>query len=601
MQPGFCTQETGANEVWTRLAAQRGASCRLSAGLASRTIRAHMSDLTPEPPETEKPKTPTSPEEVTRKLEDFIKNTLGGQVLFTRIEGSGVRPAQDGAEKAEGEPVADHGAAFEFHYKPADIKAHLDRFVIRQDEAKKVLATAVCDHYHHAQMLREDRESGSTGPRLEFSKQNVIIIGPTGVGKTYLVKHIADLIGVPFVKADATKFSETGYVGADVDDLVRDLVAKANGDIDLAEHGIIYLDEIDKLSSGPEKLGRDVSGRGVQTALLKLMEETEVPLYAPNDIRSQMQMMFDTRKGRTGREVVNTRNILFIVSGAFSGLDKIIEKRTNRKSIGFVSADTKTTAAEHLFRESRTKDFIDYGFEAEFIGRLPVRVVCDPLSADDMFQIMKNSEGSLIRQYEREFAAYGVKAVFEDDALREIASRAEEEKTGARGLVTAWERVLRDFKFEMPSLGLPGLLIDGALVKNPEQVLARCRTEAATFAVELGAAHADEIQAFTGRFQREHGFMLDFDSSAIAAIAARAQREGMHVDAMCAKLFKDYPFGLKLVTRSTGETSFALSADAIANPDKFVSDLVVSACRQRPEAPLSNIIDITPEPTSHES
>jgi ATP-dependent Clp protease ATP-binding subunit ClpX len=228
-------------------------------------------------------------------------------------------------------------------------------------------------------------------------------------------------------------------------------------------------------------------------------------------------------------------------------------------------------------------------------------VVCDPLSADDMFQIMKNSEGSLIRQYEREFAAYGVKAVFEDDALREIASRAEEEKTGARGLVTAWERVLRDFKFEMPSLGLPGLLIDGALVKNPEQVLARCRTEAATFAVELGAAHADEIQAFTGRFQREHGFMLDFDSSAIAAIAARAQREGLHVDAMCAKLFKDYPFGLKLVTRSTGETSFALSADAIANPDKFVSDLVVSACRQRPEAPLSNIIDITPEPTSHES
>jgi ATP-dependent Clp protease ATP-binding subunit ClpX len=161
------------------------------------------------------------------------------------------------------------------------------------------------------------------------------------VGKTYLVKHIADLIGVPFVKADATKFSETGYVGADVDDLVRDLVAKANGDIELAEHGIIYLDEIDKLSSGPEKLGRDVSGRGVQTTLLKLMEETEVPLYAPNDIRSQMQMMFDTRKGRTGREVVNTRNILFIVSGAFSGLDKIIEKRTNRKSIGFVSPVTQ--------------------------------------------------------------------------------------------------------------------------------------------------------------------------------------------------------------------------------------------------------------------
>ena len=557
-----------------------------------------MSDATPESPETEKPKAPGSPEEITRKLEDFIKNTLGGQVLFTRVEGPGGRPSAEGDDKAAAEADEDAGKAFEFNYKPADIKTHLDRFVIRQDEAKKVLATAVCDHYHHAQMLREDRESGSTGPRLEFSKQNVIIIGPTGVGKTYLVKHIADLIGVPFVKADATKFSETGYVGADVDDLVRDLVAKANGDIELAEHGIIYLDEIDKLSSGPERLGRDVSGRGVQTTLLKLMEETEVPLYAPNDIRSQMQMMFDTRKGRTGRETVNTRNILFIVSGAFGGLEKLIEKRTNRKAIGFVSTDSQRTAAEHLFREARTKDFIDYGFEAEFIGRLPVRVVCDPLSADDMFQIMKNSEGSLIRQYEREFAAYGVKALFDDDALREIASRAEEEKTGARGLVTAWERVLRDFKFEMPSLGLPELRIDGALVKNPEQTLVQCRTAAASRVMELGSAHADEVRAFAERFQREHGFTLDFDSAAVAAVAARAQREGMQVDAMCKKLFKDYPFGLKLVTRSTNETRFVITPDAVANPDKFVSELVVKACRSQPD---STIIDITPDIPAHES
>ncbi|MBL9179993.1 MAG: AAA family ATPase [Verrucomicrobiaceae bacterium] len=562
-----------------------------------------MSERPPETPEADKPKSPATPEEVTRKLEDFIKNTLGGQVLFTRVDGPAAQRTEENSDGKAGEqPQEDNSAAFEFHHKPADIKAHLDRFVIRQDEAKKVLATAVCDHYHHARMLREDRESGTPGPRLEFSKQNVIIIGPTGVGKTYLVKHIADLIGVPFVKADATKFSETGYVGADVDDLVRDLVAKANGDIELAEHGIIYLDEIDKLSSGPEKLGRDVSGRGVQTALLKLMEETEVPLYAPNDIRSQMQMMFDTRKGRTGREVVNTRNILFIVSGAFSGLEKIIEKRTNRKSIGFISADMKTAAAEHLFREARTKDFIDFGFEAEFIGRLPVRVVCDPLSADDMFQIMKNSEGSLIRQYEREFAAYGLKAVFEDDALREIASRAEEEKTGARGLVTAWERVLRDFKFEMPSLGLPEICIDAALVKNSAQTLAKYRQMAASLAVELGAAHAGEARAFAERFQREHGFTLVFDDAAVAAVAARAQREGMNVEALCARLFKDYPFGLKLVTRSTGGTRFDLSAEAVANPDKFVSELVVSACRrQHPESASSNVIDITPEPTAHES
>jgi hypothetical protein len=161
--------------------------------------------------------------------------------------------------------------------------------------------------------------------------------------------------------------------------------------------------------------------------------------------------------------------------------------------------------------------------------------------------------------------------------------------------------VLRDFKFEMPSLGLPELRIDGELAKDPESVLARCRSDAASLAVELGVAHAGEIKAYTERFQREHGFLLDFDASAIAAIAARAQREGMSVETMCAKLFKDYPFGLKLVTRSTEETRFAISADAIANPDKFVSELVVSACRQHPEATTSKIIDITPDSTAHES
>ena len=549
-----------------------------------------MSDTTSETPaspsdqpEENKPKKPATAEEVSRKLEDFIKNTLGGQVLFTRIDGPMSRKEADEDASPPESPAPDNSAAFEFRFKPAEIKSHLDRYVIRQDEAKKVLATAVCDHYHHARMLREHRQQHPDAAPLEFSKQNVIIVGPTGVGKTYLVKHIAELIGVPFVKADDTKFSETGYVGADVDDMVRDLVSKADGDIELAEHGIIYLDEIDKLSSGPERLGRDVSGRGVQTALLKLMEETEVPLYAQNDIRSQMQMMFDTRKGRTGREVINTRNILFIVSGAFSGLDKLIEKRTNRKAIGFVSAtDPERTPAEHLLRDAITKDFIDYGFEAEFIGRLPVRVVCDPLAADDLFDIMKTSEGSLIRQYEREFAAYGIKAVFHDDALREIASQAAEEKTGARGLVTAWEKVLREFKFEMPSLGLPELRIDADLVKHPQTALDHCRQEAVTFVNQLGAAHADDIAAFADDFARQHGFRLDFEATAIAAIASRAQREGRSIPAMCSLLFKDYPFGLKLVSRSTSVTEFRIPAEAVDHPDPWLSKLVVQACR--PEA-----------------
>ena len=536
----------------------------------SRTyVPIRMSDITPEPPK------PSTPEEISRKLEDFIKTSLGGQVLFTRLD-SPTPHEEPQAGPPEEEPSPDHNAIFDFRLKPAEVKAYLDRFVIRQDEAKKVLATAVCDHYNHARMLREMKKSG--GRIVEFSKQNVLIVGPTGVGKTYLVKHIADLIGVPFVKADATKFSETGYVGGDVDDLVRDLVAKAGGDVELAEHGIIYLDEVDKLATHGDRLGRDVSGRGVQTAMLKLMEETEVLLTAPNDIRSQMQMMFDSRRGaRPGKEVINTRNILFIVSGAFSGIDKIIEKRAARSSIGFGASLSEKPASEALMRQSRTQDFIDYGFEAEFIGRLPVRVVCDALKAEDLFQIMKSSEGSLIRQFEREFSAYGVRAGFEDDALRVIAGRAAEEKTGARGLVTAWEQVLRDFKFELPSLGLPELRVDAALVNDPGTALAACREQAQVFHADVRSA---EVQAFADAFKRAHGLELIFTVEAVRALIERVEREGSSVESLCARLFKDYPFGLQLVARNSGSNSFTLDRSAVDDADGHLSELVARSYRE---------------------
>ncbi len=522
----------------------------------------------------QKPESPATPDEITKKLEEFIKNSLGGQVLFTKIENSRSRhtldESDDSSSPAEEQPEVD----FDFRYKPAEIKAYLDRFVIRQDDAKKVLATAVCDHYNHARMLREMRKSGQTD--VEFTKQNVLIVGPTGVGKTYLVKHIADLIGVPFVKADATKFSETGYVGGDVDDLVRDLVAKAGGNVEMAEHGIIYLDEVDKLASHSERGGRDVSGRGVQTALLKLMEETEVPLYAPNDMRAQMQMMFDMRKGGSGREVVNTRNILFIVSGAFSGLEKIIAKRQTRTDIGFNSSPAEELSGEMLMRDSRTRDFIDYGFEAEFVGRLPVRVVCDPLIADDLFQIMKCSEGSLIRQFEREFAAYGVRASFEDGALRAVAESAAEEKTGARGLVTVWEKVLREFKFELPSIALPELIVSEALVKNPTAALEACRLLAEEWASDV---RATEVRDFAEAFRREHGIEIQFELAAVQAITDRASREGSSIEALCLKLFKDYPFGLQLVIRNSRRTIFTLNEAAVARPDLFLSELVSQSYR----------------------
>ena len=447
----------------------------------------------------------------------------------------------------------------DFRYKPANIKAYLDRFVIRQDEAKKVLATAVCDHYNHARMIREMRKQDpKAAEEVEFAKQNVLIVGPTGVGKTYLIKHIADLIGVPFVKADATKFSETGYVGADVDDLVRDLVAKANGNVELAEHGIIYLDEVDKLASSGERLGRDVSGRGVQTALLKLMEETEVPLYSPNDMRSQLQMMFDMKRGDTPtRQVINTRNILFVVSGAFSGMEKIVDRRLSKGVIGFGAPPRDEPGASKAFRESRTQDFIDFGFEAEFIGRLPVLVVSDPLDANDLFDIMKRSEGSLIRQFEREFAAYGFAVRFDDSALRAMADRASVEKTGARGLVTVWEKTLRDFKFELPSLGLQELMVDGALVADPERILAECREKAKTFQVSVAAREAD---SYADSFAHDYGLHLSFSEEAKSALVDRSIREAMPVGDLCRRLFKDYPFGLQLIASNTSVRTFAAAA-----------------------------------------
>jgi ATP-dependent protease Clp ATPase subunit len=363
-----------------------------------------------------------------------------------------------------------------------------------------------------------------------------------------------------------------------VDDLVRDLVSKANGNVELAEHGIIYLDEVDKIATLGDRMGRDVSGRGVQTAMLKLMEETEVPLYPPNDIRAQMNAMFSMKRGtKPQREVVNTRNILFIVSGAFSGLEKVIEKRSAKATMGFVAAITEKPTSESLFKQVRTQDIIEYGFEAEFVGRLPVRVVCESLTADDLFLIMKNSEGSLIRQFEREFSAYGVRATFEDDALREIAARAAEEKTGARGLVTAWEQVLRDFKFELPSLGLPSLTISDALVKDPQAILAQCREEAKAFQTDV---RANEVRAFADAFKREQNLELIFTPDAVRALIERVEREGTTVDALCRRLFRDFPFGLQLVSRNHGSTSFTLDRAAVDNADSWLSELVAKSYRE---------------------
>lgn len=521
-------------------------------------------------------------------LRDLFKK-LGGVNFTMPGESPGASAA---APTASSDEVDDADEAldsiFDFRYTPREIKEHLDRYVIRQDEAKKALSIAVCDHYNHAKYLRSvEKEDGSLPRGIEFQKQNVLVVGPTGVGKTYLIKHVAELMGVPFVKADATKFSETGYVGGDVDDLVRELVKKANGDVRLAEYGIIYIDEIDKLAGrGGVSGGRDVSGRGVQTTLLKLMEETEVALHNPMDMRGQMQAMMQMQRGGSGpkKDSVNTRHILFIVSGAFSGLEKLIDARTRSARMGF-QADTKTVELdEETFANATTQDFIDYGFEAEFIGRLPVRVVCESLTAADFVKIMHESEGSLLRQYRREFEAYGIQANFSDDAIEMIADLAEDEKTGARALMTVCERLLRDFKYELPSTSVTELSITRELLENRDEEAAKYRKMASQ--IDISRA-TEEVKRFTAEFRREHGVGIAFNDAALARLAQIAGENGTSVMQVCRRRFSDYEYGLKLLQRNTGEQFFTLPLEAVENPDDYLSARVVKAYRPNKDGQTS--------------
>ena len=466
---------------------------------------------------------------------------------------------------------------FDFRFVPRQIKEYLDRFVIRQDEAKKVLSVALCDHYHHAQLARD----GKALPN--YSKQNILLLGPTGVGKTYLVRSLARLVGVPFVKADATKFTETGYVGGDVEDLVRELHRLADGDMERACFGIVYLDEIDKIASSSGTRVRDVSGRGVQTNLLRLMEDADVPVRSQQDIAGQFQMMMNPG-GSDAPQHINTRHILFIVSGAFQGLEEIIRKRLDESTVGFASARTGNrggdeTKGSRWLDRVETPDLLSYGFEPEFIGRLPVRVACRSLDEEDLHAILKSSEGSIIRQYQADFRAYGIEMEYDDDALRRIAARAVAEETGARGLMTICERIFRNYKFELSGSTVTRLSVTGDLVEDPD--------------AHLGALLGQDedpllrdirrnIESFVVEFREQHGIDLRFSAEALLRLQQLCR--GTCLSRFCREHFRDYQFGLRLIAQNTGRTSYELDLACVERPSERLSQWVVASYRDsRPE------------------
>jgi endopeptidase Clp ATP-binding regulatory subunit ClpX len=566
--------------------------------------------------------------EIEKEISDVLAKKYGSHV---KLLSPMILPQEAEADKAkaparEKKPVT-------FNLKPEELIAYLDQYVVKQDQAKAILATKICTHFNRIRRAQESPDAVET--LAGGIKNNVLMIGPTGVGKTYIIKLIAAKLGVPFVKGDATKFSETGYVGGDVEDLVRDLVREADDDIELAQHGIIYIDEIDKIASARNLIGADVSRTGVQRALLKPMEETDVDLKVPHDPIAMMQEIERFRKtGKREKQSINTKNVLFIMSGAFTDMVPIIQRRLTRQGIGFgariVSAQEQLDTLAHV----KAQDLIEFGFESEFVGRLPVKAVFEHLTEQDLYQILKNPNNPIMLGKKLDFAAYGIAVKFEDAFLRRMADLAFAEGTGARGLVSVIEKALLDFEKALPSSSATQFPVTLDVVTSPQATLERLlatpqdpqiRSGFERLADEERAAMRDYLQAnrkqFTEKYSltmtparidlaagcyaknvmdsgnavrqiksyhddiknvelyffKNHDINIVLDEDAIDFIMEMLVESVLTPRDVYPKLNGHFEHGLKLVREKTGRSRFLITRAALMDPEGFVRDLITAA------------------------
>ncbi len=565
------------------------------------------------------------PKELEKEISEFLAKKFGQNV---KIVSPMVMTQQATVDQTK--EAGKSKKKINFDLKPEELIAYLDQYIVKQDSAKAILATKICTHFNRIKRAMESENAISS--MVGSIKNNVLMVGPTGVGKTYIIKLIADKIGVPFVKGDATKFSETGYVGGDVEDLVRDLVREADDDIELAHYGIVYIDEIDKIASSRNLIGADVSRTGVQRALLKPMEETDIDLKVPHDPISMIQEIEQFRKtGKRDKRSVNTGSILFIMSGAFTELGPIIEKRLSKQGIGFGARIRKAEEQVDILKHVRSEDLIEFGFESEFVGRLPVRAVFDHLTEDDLYEILKNPNNPIILGKKLDFAAYDIEVKFEDRLLQTLAGHAFAENTGARGLVSAVEKALLDFERKLPSAGINEFPATSAIIDNPETFLktiagatkkqethqlfgrliqqekenikeylkenqknladkygltmtpSRLDVVATCYAkntLDIGKvikkikSHYDEIKKIELYFFKNHDINIVLEEDAIDFIIEKLIESPFELEDVTEKINQDFQHGLKLAREKTNRNRFFITRQALLDPEAFVGELI---------------------------